>query len=92
MRLDLFAGLGVLISAYKAKNGVWVSGLRAGKASRWAHVLMGIYAVCLVAAMYLSRVASLSWAAWVLAGLLIVATGAQRGYPRPPTGYGSARS
>lgn len=69
-----FAGLGVLISAYKTKNGVWVSGLRAGKASRWACVLMAVYAVCLVAAVYLSRVAFLPGAAWVLAGVLLAAT------------------
>lgn len=68
------AGIGILAGAYKAKTGVWTSGLKAGKASAWAYLLMAIYAACVLTALGFGRIGHVSWPAWVAAALMVVAT------------------
>lgn len=67
-------GMGILVGAYKEKAGVWISGLRAGKASWWACLLMAVYLLCLLAAVVPGRLGGLSWPAWLAAAVLTVAT------------------
>jgi hypothetical protein len=69
-----FAGLGTLMAAYKNKTGIWVSGFRAGAATPWTFVLVGVYLSCMIAAILLARLASLHWVAWVAAPVMFIAT------------------
>lgn len=67
-------GMGILVGAYKENTGVWISGLRAGKASRWACLLMAVYLVCVLAAVVPGRLGGMAWPAWLAAAVLAVAT------------------
>lgn len=67
-------GMGLLVRAYKAKTGVWISGLRAAKAGRWAILLMAAYLACVLAAVVPGRLGGMSWPAWLAAAVLAVAT------------------
>ncbi|RAN79168.1 hypothetical protein B5P43_14635 [Bacillus sp. SRB_336] len=67
-------GMGILVGAYKERTGMWISGLRAGKASWWACLLMAVYLVCVVAAVVPGRLGGLSWPAWLAAAALAIAT------------------
>ncbi|MGO2540976.1 MAG: hypothetical protein ACTH8J_07490 [Specibacter sp.] len=69
-----FVGLAILVGAYKNKTGVWISGFRAGAATPWTYALVGVYVTGMIAAILLARLASLDWAAWVAAPVLVVAT------------------
>ncbi|MFQ4149191.1 hypothetical protein AAGW05_10900 [Arthrobacter sp. LAPM80] len=65
-----FAGLGVLVGSYVKKTGVWIGGLSAGKASRWAWCLVGMFVVCLLGGVAAARVAAVDWVAWLAAVVL----------------------
>lgn len=69
-----FAGLGILVGAYKNKTGMWISGFRAGAATPWTFALLGVYVAAMIAAILLARLTSLDWVAWVAAPVLVVAT------------------
>ncbi|PZE38310.1 hypothetical protein [Curtobacterium sp. MCPF17_031] len=68
-----FAGILALVSAYRRLTGVWVSGHRAGAATRWA-VAMGVFdVVAVVAAIFVHEATGLLWPVWVLAVMVVVA-------------------
>lgn len=68
-----FVGLGILMGAYKAKTGLWINGLRAGKASWWTVPLMVIMVASMGGAYYLHTEQGLVWPAWVAGVLVFVA-------------------
>ncbi len=65
-----FAGLGILMGAYKQKTGMWINGLRAGKATWWTIPLVVIMVVCMGGAYYFHAERGLDWPAWV-AGIIV---------------------
>ncbi|WP_104091664.1 hypothetical protein [Arthrobacter sp. GMC3] len=65
-----FLGLGLLMAAYKEKTGLWVNGLKAGKASWWTVPLVLILILCAGAAYYFHAEKGLDWPAWV-AGIVV---------------------
>jgi hypothetical protein len=70
--IAFFIGLGALVSVYRRRTGVWVSGHRAGAATRWA-VAMGVSAVVVVVtAMVVHAATGLLWPVWVCAAVLFV--------------------
>ncbi|WP_207345517.1 hypothetical protein [Arthrobacter sp. E3] len=68
-----FGGLGVLMGVYKEKTGMWINGLRAGRASWWTLPLVVIMVACLGVAYYLHAVHGLDWPAWVAGVVIFVA-------------------
>ncbi|PZE82166.1 hypothetical protein [Curtobacterium sp. MCBD17_032] len=67
-----FVGIGVLTTVYRRRTGVWVSGHRAGAATRWA-VAMGVAAVVLVlTALGVHAATDLLWPVWVCAAIVFV--------------------
>ncbi|MEU4690099.1 hypothetical protein [Actinoplanes sp. NPDC023714] len=71
----LFVGVAfALVSAYKRKTGVWVSGLNAGRASRWAIAMGVVLGVVAVAGLVVGMYTDLRWPVWCLAGVTFVAT------------------
>lgn len=68
-----FLGLGVLMGAYKEKTGVWINGLRAGKASWWTVPLVLIMIVCVGGAYYFHAEKGNDWPAWVAGAIVFVA-------------------
>lgn len=68
-----FVGIGILVGVYKAKNGVWINGLMAGKASWWTVPLMLIMIACLGSAYYLHTAMGLHWPAWLAAAIVFLA-------------------
>lgn len=68
-------GVTVLVSAYRKRSGVWVSGFAAGPASRWAYTLAATIAVVFIGSWILHRSTGLVWpsviAAVVLFGAVI---------------------
>ena len=67
----LLAGTLLLVRAYRSATGVWVSGWRAGAATRWARALGVVLAVCLLGGLALYR--GLDWRpAPVVAGLVVL--------------------
>lgn len=73
-----FAGLLLLVSAYRKKTGVWVSGFRAGRTA-WVTVgALLLTALAVIAAMYVSHDAPLPGpfiAAGVFVAIIITAAG-----------------
>ncbi|PYY49439.1 hypothetical protein [Curtobacterium sp. MCBD17_023] len=70
--IAFFVGLGALVSVYRRRTGVWVSGHRAGAATRWA-VAMGVSAVVVVVtAMVVHAATGLLWPVWAGAAVLFV--------------------
>jgi hypothetical protein len=70
--IAFFVGLGALVSVYRRRTGVWVSGHRAGAATRWA-VAMGVSAVVVVVtAMVVHAATGLLWPVWACAAVLFV--------------------
>lgn len=65
-----FLGLGILMGTYKKKTGLWVNGLRAGKASWWTLPLVVIMLGGMGVAYYFHAERGLDWPAWV-AGLIV---------------------
>ncbi|WP_269937377.1 hypothetical protein [Arthrobacter sp. HY1533] len=68
-----FIGLGILMGAYKQKTGVWINGLKAGRASWWTVPLMVIMVACLVGPYYLHAAHGLVWPAWLAGAIVFVA-------------------
>lgn len=48
--------------------------MRAGAATPWTIALAGVHAACMIAAILPARPASLDWAAWTAAPVVVVAT------------------
>lgn len=65
-----FLGIGLLMGAYKDKTGVWINGLKAGRASWWTLPLVVIMIVCLGGAYYFHHVQVVDWPAWA-AGIVV---------------------
>jgi len=68
------AGIGVLVGAYKAKTGVWISGYSAGKTSGWAFLLSVVSLVCMLTALGFGRFGARAWPVWAAAGAIFLAT------------------
>ncbi|POH58323.1 hypothetical protein [Arthrobacter glacialis] len=68
-----FLGLGVLMGAYKEKTGVWINGLKAGKASWWTVPLVLIMILCAGGAYYFHAEKGIDWPAWVAGAIVFVA-------------------
>ncbi|MGA5301762.1 hypothetical protein ACPCHT_17670 [Nucisporomicrobium flavum] len=60
-------GCVLLVKAYKRQTGVWVSGLDAGRASRWAIAMGAMLGVIALAAVAIGRYSDLRWPVWALA-------------------------
>lgn len=63
-----------LMRVYKRLTGVWVSGLDAGRASRWAKAMGVITAATGLGAWAVGAYTELDWIVWVAAALVLVAT------------------
>ncbi|MFC8303574.1 hypothetical protein ACFUCV_07780 [Specibacter sp. NPDC057265] len=72
--LAYFAGLGLLVSLYKARTGMWINGLTAGRASWWTVPLMLIMVLAMGVSYYFHAVHGLHWPAWLAAAVVFVAT------------------
>ncbi|MDO5751749.1 hypothetical protein [Arthrobacter sp.] len=68
-----FAGLGILMGVYKEKTGMWINGLRAGRATWWTIPLVVIMVACMGGAYYLHAVHGLDWPAWVAGAIVFAA-------------------
>lgn len=68
-----FAGLGVLMGAYKKQTGLWINGLTAGKATWWTLPLVVIMVAGMGAAYYLHAGKGLDWPAWLAGAVVFVA-------------------
>lgn len=68
-----FAGLVALVSAYRRMTGVWISGLQAGRAGRWAYALTGVLVVTTAAGLAVTWSTSLTWPAWAAAAVMAIA-------------------
>lgn len=69
-----FAGVAALVTAYRNRTGVWVSGFNAGGASRWAYALAALILACFAAALVARYVHHTAWAAWAAAVVALVGT------------------
>ena len=63
----------VLVRTYQRVTGVRVFGANAGRASRWAYVLGGLYAVAMVASLVIHVGTGLTWPTVAVA--VVVAAG-----------------
>ena len=73
-----FAGLALLVSAYRRKTGIWLSGFEAGGATRWAYLMGVVGGSCIAAAVLLSFTDVSDgwvWAVAVVLGAAIVPIG-----------------
>ncbi|MDF1703848.1 MAG: hypothetical protein P1U38_03675 [Aeromicrobium sp.] len=73
-----FAGLALLVSAYRRKTGIWLSGHQNGPASRWAGAMGVVGALGIVGAILLSYTGvsdAWVWAVAVAMGVAIVPIG-----------------
>lgn len=68
-----FLGLGILMGAYKKQTGVWINGLKAGKATWWTLPLVVIMVAGMGAAFYFHVEHGLNWPAWVAGALVFIA-------------------
>lgn len=68
-----FIGLGILMGVYKQKTGLWINGLRAGKASWWTLPLMLIMIAGMGGAYYLHVEKGLHWPGWVAGAVVFAA-------------------
>ncbi len=71
--LGYFLGIGILVGVYKARTGVWINGLTAGKASWWTVPLVVIMIACVGGAYYFHAAMGLQWPAWLAAALVFSA-------------------
>jgi hypothetical protein len=69
-----FGGVAALVTAYRSRTGVWVSGFSAGGASRWAYALGGLILACFAGALVARYVHHTDWAAWAAAVVAVVGT------------------
>lgn len=65
-----FGGLGILMGSYKKRTGMWINGLKAGRASLWTLPLAVIMIAGMGGAYYLHADRGLDWPAWV-AGIIV---------------------
>jgi hypothetical protein len=63
------AGCGVLVTVYRRRTGVWISGFDAGRASRWAKALGALAGVALAASWSIAYWTDLTWPVWCLAAV-----------------------
>ncbi len=70
----LFAGLYLLVRAYRRTTGVWIDGLQSGPARRWSYAMGGSVFVVALAAVIVPRLTDTVWPMYVLAGLLVPVT------------------
>lgn len=68
-----FVGIGILVGAYKKKTGVWINGLRAGRASWWTLPLMVIMITGMGGAYYLHAELGLDWPGWLAGTVVFIA-------------------
>lgn len=61
-----------LIRAYRHLTGIWISGHRAGRASRWAYAMGGLIGIGLAGGLGIAAFTDLRWAVWVIAAVLFV--------------------
>lgn len=72
--LVFFAGLYLLVQAYRRTTGVWVDGLQSGPARRWSYAMGGSVFVVALAAVIVPRLTDTAWPMYVLAALLVPVT------------------
>ena len=65
-----FAGLALLVSAYRRKTGIWLSGFEAGGATRWAYLMGVVGGLCIAAAVLLSFTDVSDGWVWAVAAVL----------------------
>lgn len=65
-----FLGLGILMGTYKKQTGVWINGLKAGKATWWTLPLVVIMLAGMGGVYYFHAERGLDWPAW-LAGIMV---------------------
>lgn len=73
-----FAGLALLVSAYRRKTGIWLSGFQAGSATKWAYLMGAVGGLSIAAAVLLSYTDVSDvwvWAVAVVMGVAIVPIG-----------------
>jgi hypothetical protein len=71
----LFAvALGILADAYRRLSGVWISGLTAGSASRWAKALGVLSVAAMTTSSSIAYWTELTWPVWCLAAVVLVST------------------
>lgn len=58
-------GVVLLVSNYKKRTGVWISGFSAGRASRWAFGLAAVLVAVVLAAFVLHALRGLVWPVWI---------------------------
>ncbi len=57
----LLGCVSVLVQVYKRITGVWVNGMKAGRASRWAYLLGGVYVLALVGSILVHSTTDMVW-------------------------------
>jgi drug/metabolite transporter (DMT)-like permease len=68
-----FAGVAALVSGYRRLTGMWISGLRAGRATRYAYALAVLLGACLLLAFVTGR-EGMTWPTWVAAATAFLGT------------------
>ncbi|GGQ81056.1 hypothetical protein [Couchioplanes azureus] len=68
------AGAAALAVAYRQRTGIWVSGLGAGRAGRWAIALGALIGVAAATAWATATYTDLRWPVWTLAVAGLVGT------------------
>lgn len=72
--LLFLGGVLLLVRAYRRMTGVWVDGMSAGPARRWALAMGAVIFVVAVAATVVPRLSDTVWPTYVLAALLVPVT------------------
>lgn len=65
-------GLGILVAAYKSRTGLWVSGLRAGRAAKWSYLLVACLLACTGIALGSHLGLGIAWPTWVAAVVVLL--------------------
>lgn len=68
-----FLGIGILVGTYKKQTGMWINGLRAGKASWWTLPLVVIMIGAMVTAYYFHAAQGLNWPGWAAGAVVFIA-------------------
>lgn len=68
-----FLGIGILVGTFKKQTGMWINGLRAGKASWWTLPLVVIMIGAMVTAYYFHAAQGLDWPGWVAGAVVFIA-------------------